>query len=50
MIGLARKIWDVELVNQASTFFYFNSETTHHQSRFTPDGQPPKEDRNLCKH
>ncbi|KAA1090974.1 hypothetical protein PGT21_019603 [Puccinia graminis f. sp. tritici] len=50
MIGLARKIGDVELVNQTSTFLYSTSETTHDQSRVTPDGQPSKEDITSDKH
>ncbi|WAQ82072.1 hypothetical protein PtA15_2A385 [Puccinia triticina] len=50
VIGLARKIGDVELVNQASTFLYSTSETTYDQSRVTPDGQPSKEGSASDKH
>jgi hypothetical protein len=50
VIGLARKIGDVELVNQTSTFLYSTSETTYDQSRVTPDGQPSKEDITSDKH
>ncbi|KAH9460084.1 hypothetical protein Pst134EB_008287 [Puccinia striiformis f. sp. tritici] len=45
VISLARKIGDLELVSQTSTFLYTSSEAPCDQSRLTPgDGKPAKED------